>query len=292
MNKCAIIGFGRWGKKLIEEFNRYSEIIYAVNNGNKEDINWLRKNFPKILHTTDLEKVIKRDDIDFIIIATPIKTHYRIAKLCLENNKNIFLEKPPCLHFKEGLTLLRIAKQKKQLIFVDNTYSFDPAFKNLSSKIKNRVPQKTKFTWLKFGSFDSDILWNLAYHDIFLSIELFGVPISTQLKISFPNKVQIELFYNKQLVLIEIDRNYKKTSKKTMLLNFKQANYLLQKSALYKIQQRSKKLIFKSKDSAINIACSEFIKNQNQTKKNYEQFKKSLEVVKIIENLKSTLHTT
>lgn len=285
MNKFAVIGFGRWGKILIGEFNKLGNVVYAVNNGNKRDIEWLGKNFPMIKHTVDIDPVLRQKDIESIIIVTPINTHYSIAKKCLELGKNIFVEKPPCLTSKEGFELLELAKQKKTALIVDNTYSFDPAFEKLKKIISRELPQETIFTWLKWGTFDSNVVWNLAYHDINLSLNLYGKPQRSWIISNSANKVQIEMVYKNHKVAILVDRSYKGLPDKSVVVKLRFKNYILQNPNLYKLENNKKKLIFKSKRSPLGIASEKFLNEIHKKNKNYSDFELSVETVRIIEKM-------
>lgn len=285
MNRFAVIGFGRWGKVLFEEFNKLGEVLYAVNNGNMENIKWLEKNYPTIKHTVDLDLVLHQKDIESIIIATPISTHYSLAKKCLEHDKNIFVEKPPCLTSKEGFELLELVKQKKRVLFVDNIYSFDLAFEKLKKIISRELPQETRSTWLKWGTFDSNIIWNLAYHDIYLSLNLYGEPQRSRLISNSANKVQIEIDYKNHKVKILIDRSYKGLATKSVAVKLRSKDYLLQNSSLYEIVNNKKRLVFKSKITPLSVACQRFIIEINKKNKNYNDFELSIETVRIIEKI-------
>ena len=285
MNKFAVIGIGKWGNVLIGEFNKLGDVVYAVNNGSIKNLGWLRKNFPRILHTRNIDKVLIQKDIESIIIATPINTHHSIAKKCLEHDKNIFVEKPPCLTPKEGFELLELAKQKKTALFVDNTYSFDPAFEKLKKIISRELPQETRFTWLKWGTFDSNIVWNLAYHDINLSLNLYGKPQRSWIISNSANKVQIEMVYKNHKVAILVDRSYKGLPEKSVVVKLRSKNYILQNSSLYKLENNKKKLIFKSKRSPLGIASERFLNEIHKKNKNYSDFELGIETVRIIEKM-------
>lgn len=285
MNKLAIFGFGRWGRVLIAEFSKLVSIKYAVNNGDIKDIKWLKKNFPAIKHTVGVALVLSQKDIESVIVAAPISTHYTLAKKSLDLGKNVFVEKPPCLNSKEGFELLRLAKLKKRTLFVDNTYLFDPAFAKLKKITASQKPLETRFTWLKWGSFDSDIVWNLAYHDIYLSLNLYGNPQRSRIISRSANKVEIKLIYTNHRVLILIDRSYKGLPSKSILVKLDSKKYLLQNSYLYDIKNEHKKLIFKSNINPLSIACKKFVSEINKKRKDYKGFELSIETVNIIEKM-------
>ena len=79
----AIIGLGHWGKKLVMEFNKSHKIKYCHTKGNTQNISWLKKKFPKIKVVTQITEILDDDNIDAVIIATPINTHYNLVKKAL-----------------------------------------------------------------------------------------------------------------------------------------------------------------------------------------------------------------
>ncbi len=69
------------------------------------------------------DREAKRDDkIDFVVITTPNKTHYDIAKAFLEKGFNVVCEKPLCHTVAQGEELARLAKEKE--VFFAVTYSY------------------------------------------------------------------------------------------------------------------------------------------------------------------------
>lgn len=61
-------------------------------------------------------ELIQDKDIDLIYIAVPHSEHYRVAKLCIENKKNVLCEKPFTVNADETKDLLALAKENKVLI--------------------------------------------------------------------------------------------------------------------------------------------------------------------------------
>lgn len=285
MKQFAIVGLGRWGKVLISEFDKLVDVVYAVHLGDEKNAYWLNKNYPNIKTSTDIKSVLSNKDICTVIIASPVKTHYKIAKLCLDNNKNVFIEKPPCLNTNEGFRLMRLAERKNLTIFVDNVHSFDPAFRKLKTTIGKIRPSNTSFIWLKWGTFDTDILWNLAYHDIYLAHILYGKPKESRATFKSANKIEIELVYENQTVSLSINRTHKGLPSKKIFVNFDSIIISIENSNLYKIQNGKRKLIFRSNKSPLGIACRKFLSQLDGKRKDYADFIRSVDTVKTIQDI-------
>ena len=57
MKKIAIIGLGKWGRNLLREFSKISCVTKCHTRGNQKNISWLRKNYPKVVHTTSIRDI-------------------------------------------------------------------------------------------------------------------------------------------------------------------------------------------------------------------------------------------
>ena len=60
------------------------------------------------------EEIITNSNIDAIVIATSISSHYDLAKLALENEKHVLIEKPMADSLEHAEELLKLSKEKKR----------------------------------------------------------------------------------------------------------------------------------------------------------------------------------
>ena len=93
--KIAVIGFGYWGPNLVRNFNSVTDCkVEIVCDFRAERLAVVSKQYPNIKTTSDLNDVFLNTDIDAVVIATPVFTHFDLAKKALENGKNVLIEKP------------------------------------------------------------------------------------------------------------------------------------------------------------------------------------------------------
>src|SRR6266700_4800754 len=92
--RFGIIGWGYWGPKIARNLNSLPNISVAmVADLDVHRLTPLVVNQPAIQMTTQVEEIFG-SDIDGIVIATPVKTHYQLAKAALLHGKHVLVEKP------------------------------------------------------------------------------------------------------------------------------------------------------------------------------------------------------
>ena len=294
MKKIAIIGIGTWGKNLVREFSQFVIITKCVTLGNPKNLEWLQKNYPKILPSTNINEILNDNSIDAVVIATPISSHYKIIKRVLESGKHVFVEKPMTQTILQANNLLNIAKRKKLCLFVGYIFLHNQIFKKIKKINEKEFITTMNFDWKKFGTFNEDIFENLLSHELSINLELFGPPKKIKLlnKSSFITNMDsfsLELNYNNNKSIINVDRiaNYKK---KTSTIITKKNFYIWDNDILYKFNKRSKSLIvfFQSKHSPLYLECKKFISDINNKKFNIDSAILAKNIISIISKMNKT----
>ena len=174
----ALIGIGRWGKNLLREFDKVADIRYVYHRGDKENSKWLKENYPDIRTADSYEKVLADPVIDAVVIATPIKTHYGLVRLALLAGKHVFVEKPITDNVKQAQELVKIAANKKRVLFVGHIFSYHPVLARIKSIVQREPIKHAAFVWNKLGTFNEELIYNLVSHDVATALDLFGKPTS------------------------------------------------------------------------------------------------------------------
>lgn len=187
MIRTGLIGNGYWGKIISDKLDKYSNKIFVQNTSN---------------YNTDLFR-----NVDWVFIATPASTHFKIAKDAIEKGVNVFVEKPFCSNTNEAIELINLARKNKILLYVDNVFLYRSEFQNLiQGNYRNIL-----FSWHKNGPFNDTLINDLLYHDLYLLISILGKKNVTKVDVlqkeknilffSFLyGKSQIKIDYNRTLV--------------------------------------------------------------------------------------------
>jgi len=293
MKKLGIIGIGDWGKNLVRDTSKISYVKKCSGLGNTKNISWLKKNYPSIQYVSDQKEIFTDKEIDAVIIATPINTHYNLVKKALLLKKHVFVEKPLSSTLSKAEELIKIAKKNNLVLFVGQIFIFNEILKKVIEISKRENIVYVNFVWNKFGTFDEDIFLNLVSHDLSIILTLFGKPKKIKLvnAFGFISKCDIvtltlELPKNKKCQ-IHINRcsNYKQKH----ITIFTQKNiYIWDDCRLYKNNKKSNsfRLIFESRHTPLEIECKEFIKKLNETKISFESANLAKDVIQVIQKLK------
>ncbi len=169
INNVALIGYGYWGPKLarnVQNSNNF-RIKYIVDT-NKKNLDKAIVDYPLSITLNNFKKIDLKD-IDLVIISTPTKTHFKMAKYFLKYS-NVLIEKPLSLKLSNVIQLENLSKRHKNLLFVDYPFIFSGSIKYIFDIYKSKKYGKL----LEIESFreqapirdDADVVWDLGVHDI------------------------------------------------------------------------------------------------------------------------------
>ena len=172
MVKVGIIGFGYWGPNLVRNFNLASNCrVVAVADARADRLIQLGRLYSNIKGYKDAHELLDNGDIDAVVIATPVSTHFNLAKTALLLGKHVLLEKPMTASVEEAEILIDLAEKRGLQLMVDHTFLYTGAVAKMKQLKDSGELGNIKYldsTRINLGLFQSDInvLWDLAPHDI------------------------------------------------------------------------------------------------------------------------------
>ena len=168
----GVIGLGYWGPNLVRNFLSTEGVrkVYAADISQAR-IRSASKKFPSVTYTDNYRDLILSKEVDAIAIATPVSTHYPLAKEALLNGKHVILEKPMTRKVSEAQELVEIAHRRNLTLMVDHTFIYTGAVRKIKQLISDgEIGDLLYFDSVRvnLGLFQHDVnvIWDLATHDI------------------------------------------------------------------------------------------------------------------------------
>ncbi|MEO0122876.1 MAG: Gfo/Idh/MocA family oxidoreductase [candidate division WOR-3 bacterium] len=178
--KIAVIGVGYWGPNLVRNLlnNKAVSEVYCFDIDAKRLHN-IKQQFPIVKIVDCYEDILNNPKIVGVCIATPTSTHFPLAKLAIEHNKNVLIEKPFTVTVREAENLIELASKKGLKLLVDHIFMYNGAVRKIKEIIESGEIGKILYfdaVRVNLGLFQHDVnvLYDLATHDISIMLYLLN----------------------------------------------------------------------------------------------------------------------
>ena len=133
--RVGLIGCGRIAKVHGEAIRRVDGLVL----GAVCDIDDKKSKAFSVLYNVpgyrDFSRMIEKEQLDIVAIATPNGTHYPIAKGCFEGGFHVLLEKPITITNQDAEDLISVARRKRVHFFAVKQVRYNPSILALKSAI-------------------------------------------------------------------------------------------------------------------------------------------------------------
>jgi predicted dehydrogenase len=183
--KIAVIGCGYWGPNLIRNFSQLNKVeeLYCCDQDNQR-LERIKTLFPTVKGIRDCRELLNMPDLDGAVIATPVNSHFLLAKAFLEQGKHVLVEKPLTHSLETSLELIKTAEENQRILMVGHTFEYTAAVNKIKEIVESGELGKILYvscTRVNLGLFQNDInvVWDLAPHDISIILYVLGqIPVS------------------------------------------------------------------------------------------------------------------
>lgn len=170
--RVGVIGYGYWGPNLLRNMAETSGAqVVACSDLDPDRLALARNRYPTLRTTTDYLDLLADDCIEAVLIATPVSTHYHLAKQALEAGKHVLVEKPlaPCA--AQCQELANLAAARGLTLLVDHTFLYTGAVRKIKELIDADELGDIYYydsVRINLGLFqhDTNVIWDLAPHDV------------------------------------------------------------------------------------------------------------------------------
>ena len=163
-------GLGYWGRNLARVFDEVADLTRLCDASDA-----LREEFagryPGARVTADFDELLAADDVDAVVIATPVPTHYPLARAALEAGKHVFVEKPPAMQAAEMEELIRLAEARGLVLMPGHLLLYHPGVQKLKEIVDSGELGEVLVVYgnrQNLGKIrkDENALWSLGVHDL------------------------------------------------------------------------------------------------------------------------------
>ena len=176
MTGVGVVGVGGWGKNHVRVVSQLKALGYldyiGIADVDESLLKFFKRYYQIDVATRDLNELVKNDEIDALIIATPTPLHYEHALIALENDLHVLVEKPLTANTREALELINFAKERKRILMVGFLLRHSNAVRYTKEMIETgelgkiiSISAKRTSLWPQ-RKMDVSIIKDLAIHDI------------------------------------------------------------------------------------------------------------------------------
>jgi predicted dehydrogenase len=176
----AVIGLGYWGPnwvRVIKQLQCATRIVCCDFAKVRRDS--IKGPYPEVELIDQVETVLDDPDIEAAIVATPVVTHYDIARRLLTAGKSVLVEKPLAMATSQVSDLMRLARENSRTLMVGHTFEYSAPVLKAAELINSGELGEIFYVSsvrANLGLFQRDInvAWDLATHDVSIILMLLG----------------------------------------------------------------------------------------------------------------------
>lgn len=178
--RVGVVGCGYWGPLLVRNFRSLPECdLTAICDPRQDRLDHLLLLYPGTSGVRDYAEFLKSSNLDAVVIATPVHSHYEMAKASLLAGKHTFIEKPMAASSAQCEELIDLAESENLVLMVDHTFLYSSAVQKIMQIVKAGDIGDIRYInsrRLNLGLFQKDInvAWDLAPHDISIILHILG----------------------------------------------------------------------------------------------------------------------
>jgi predicted dehydrogenase len=178
VTRVAHVGVGGWGKNVLRVVGELSDLTWICDRDG-ERLSQFGDRHPEARLTASFEDVVADDEVEAVVIATPVPTHHALAKQALEAGKHVFVEKPPAMRGEEMEELLALARATGLVLMPGHLLLYHPGVRKLKELVDAGGLGDVLCVYgnrQNLGVIRSheNALWSLGVHDLSVILWLLG----------------------------------------------------------------------------------------------------------------------
>ena len=168
--RVAQVGLGQWGKNLARNFDQLAELVWLCDVDDERRVEGAQS-YPSAQVTSNFDDVLADESVEAVVVATPVPTHYELARRALEAGKHVFVEKPPAMRGAEMEELCEVAEDRDRVLMPGHLLLYHPGVQKLKEIVDSGELGDVLYVYgnrQNLGTFrtNENALWSLGVHDL------------------------------------------------------------------------------------------------------------------------------
>ena len=178
MTNVGLIGLGYWGPNLARNFDNLAKLTWLCDTA-EEQRRTFADRYPAARVTGEFDELLDDPELDAVVVATPVPTHYELARRALEAGKHVLVEKPPAMKGSEMDELVRLADDRQLVLMPGHLLLYHPGVRKLKELVDDGdlgdvLCVYTNRQNLGIVRTNENALWSLGVHDLSVILWLIG----------------------------------------------------------------------------------------------------------------------
>ena len=169
-------GLGEWGRNLARNFADLADLAWLSDpaQGKREEF---ESRYPQARWAGSFEEMLEDPELDAVVVATPVPTHYELARQALLADKHVFVEKPPAMTTAEIDELVALAAERDRVLMPGHLLLYHPAVRKLKELVDGGELGEVLMVYgnrqnLGVIRKHENALWSLGVHDLSVILHL------------------------------------------------------------------------------------------------------------------------
>jgi predicted dehydrogenase len=178
--RVGVVGLGYWGPNLARNLAAIGgcEVSWLCDASEQARAR-LERSFPGARSTDVIGELLDDEELDAVVLATPVPTHAELAVAVAQAGKHCFVEKPLATTAADAERAVAAAEAAGKTLMVGHLLEYHPAVARLKELIDGAELGELYYIYgnrLNLGKLraDENALWSLGAHDVSVALHLIG----------------------------------------------------------------------------------------------------------------------
>jgi predicted dehydrogenase len=175
-----VVGLGYWGPNLVRVLVERTDVeLRWICDTDMSRLERYGRRYPSVRLTQELDEVLDDPDLDGVLLATPVFTHYELGRRCLDAGKHTFVEKPLAHSTARAEELIALAGERDLALMSGHTFLYSPPVRAVRELIASGALGQLYFVSasrvnLGLHQRDVSVIWDLGPHDFSILLYWLG----------------------------------------------------------------------------------------------------------------------